>query len=309
MRGQAVAAATATASMLIAVLAGQSTAPRTAEGRPDLQGIWDYSTMTPLERPTGLARKKFFTKAEAAAYEKGAAARDFTDLPKLEQQVHADLIGDLATVEHGTLDPSRRTSLIVTPSNGSIPLTPKAAARRAARRKARNLPPDGPEALPLSDRCLNDVAGPPLIPTSYNNIMQIVQTPDYVMIESEMVHDARIIPLDARPHLPRTIREWNGDSRGWWEGDTLVIDTTNFRNVNALGTATAALHVTERLALVDGRSLLYEFTVRDRAAYTRPWSGAFTIHRTEARLYEFACHEGNYSIVGMLKGARAQERK
>ena len=292
---------------LSGVIAGQSTVPRAPDGHPDLQGVGDYSTMTPLERPKAFARRKFFTKAEAEAFERGAAERDFNDLPKLEQQVNADLVGDLATVEQGTLDPSMRTSLIVAPSNGQMPLTAKAVALRAARRKARALPPDGPEALRLSDRCLPDVAGPPLLPTSYNNNIQIVQTADYLMIETEMIHDARIIPLDRRPHLPRTIREWNGDSRGWWEGETLVIDSTNFRSVNALGAATVALHVTERLTRIDQKSLRYEFSVADPAAFTRPWSGSYTIRQASAPIYEFACHEGNYSIAGMLRGARAQD--
>ena len=298
----------ASVPLLAAALAGQSMVPRTPDGHPDLQGIWDYSTITPLERPKEFARKKLFTKAEAEAFERGSAARELKELPPLEQKLNADLVGDLSTADEGHLDPSMRTSLIVDPPNGRIPpLTANATARRAARRKARKLPPDGPEALRLSDRCLPDVAGPPLIPTSYNNNLQIVQTADHLIIATEMIHDARIVPLDGRPHLPRTMREWNGDSRGWWEGDTLVVESTNFRSVSALGAATAALHVVERLTRVDGRSLLYEFTITDPGAYTKPWSGAFTIHRTDAPMYEFACHEGNYSIVGMLRGARAQD--
>ena len=308
MRHRAVAALTI-ALMLAAAIAAQSRLSRTPDGRPDFQGVWDYSTITPLERPKELGRKKVFTKAEADAFSRSSAERDFKDLPKLEQQVNADLIGDLATVEQGPLDPSMRTSLIVSPSSGRIPLTAKAVARRAARRQARKLPPDGPEALTLGDRCLPDVAGPPVLPTSYNSNIQIVQTADYLMIETEMIHDARIIPLDGRPHLPRTIREWNGDSRGWWDGETLVIDSTNFRNVNALGAATAALHVTERLTRIDEKSLLYEFSVADPAAFTRPWSGSYTIRKASALMYEFACHEGNYSIAGMLSGARAQDKR
>ena len=297
------------ASTLAAPLIAQPGVPRTPEGRPDLQGVWDYSTITPLERPKEFARKKVFTRAEAEAFAKGAAERDFNDLPKLEQQLNADLVGDLATVESGPLDVSLRTSLITAPSDGRMPLTRNAIALRAARRKARLVPPDGPEALRLSDRCLPDVAGPPLLPTSYNSNIQIVQTADYVMIESEMIHDARIIPLDGRPHLAGRLREWNGDSRGWWEGDTLVIDSSNFRSVNSLGAATDALHVTERLTRVGERSLRYDFTVADRAAFTRPWSGSYTFRKTDALIYEFACHEGNYSILGMLRGARAGDRQ
>jgi hypothetical protein len=298
-----------TAAATLPVFAGQAALPRTEDGHPDLQGVWDYATITPFERPKAFAGKKVFTKAEAEAFTRGSAQRDFAELPKLEQQVNADLVGDLATVESGVLDRSLRTSLIVSPANGQIPLTKKALALQAKRRKARRLPPDGPEALRLSDRCLPDVAGPPLIPTSYNNNIQIVQTADYVVVETEMIHDARIIPLDGRPHLPHALREWNGDARGHWEGDTLVVDTTNFRSLNALGSATAAVQVRERLTLVDAQSLRYDFTVTDRAAYTRPWSGSYTFRKTDALMYEFACHEGNYSIAGMLSGARAQDKK
>ncbi len=307
MRPGALAAAVAALCASVA-LAGQSGVPRAPDGHPDLQGVWDYATMTPLERPKELAGRRFFTKAEADAFTRGSAERLLNGLPKIEQQLNADLIGDLATGEEGPLDPSMRTSLIVAPSNGRMPLTKKALALRAARRKAAQAPPDGPEAMRLSDRCLPDVAGPPLLPTSYNNNIQIVQTADYLMIETEMIHDARIIPLDGRPHLPPTLREWNGDSRGRWQGDTLIIDTTNFRSVSSLGAATAALRVLERLTPLDERSLLYEFTVTDRAAFTQPWSGAYTIRRTDSLIYEFACHEGNYSIAGMLRGARAQEK-
>ncbi len=295
--------------VLTLTLAGQSAVPRTPDGQPDLQGTWSYATMTPLERPKELARKPLFTKAEAEAYERAAPARDLADLPPLERKLNADLVGDFATLDVGHLDPSLRTSLIVDPPNGVIPpLTRQAKARKDARSKARKLPPDGPEAMRSSDWCLHDVAGPPLLPTAYNNFIQIVQTSDYVMIETEMIHDARIIPLDGRPHLPATFREWNGDSRGRWDGDTLVIDTTNFRAPNALTDATAALHVVERLTRVDERSLRYEFSVTDPGAFTKPWAGAYTIHTTQAPMYEFACHEGNYSIAGMLRGARAQEK-
>jgi hypothetical protein len=299
--------ATMTAAATLPVFAGQAALPRTLDGHPDLQGVWDYATITPFERPKAFANKKVFTKAEAEAFSRGTANRNFDDLPKLEQQVNADIVGDLASLEQGPLDPSLRTSLIVEPPDGKMPLTPNAKARMAARAKAKKVPPDGPEALSLSTRCLPDVAGPPLLPVAFNSYVQIVQTADYLVIETEMIHDARIIPLDARAHLPRSIREWNGDSRGRWNGDTLIIDTTNFPMKNAMPESTDALHVVEHLTRTGERALLYEFTVTDRAAFTRPWSAAYTFRRTDALMYEFACHEGNYSIVGMLKGARAQE--
>ncbi len=294
--------------MVAAAAAGQSPALRTIEGHSDLEGIWDYSTITPLERPKEFAARRLFSNAQAEVFERGTADRALKALPKLERQLNADLVGDFSTVDEGHLDSSMRTSLIINPRNGKLPpLTASAKARQRARRKAHKFPPDGPEALRLSDRCLPDVAGPPLLPTAYNNNVQIVQTDDYVVIATEMIHDARIIPLDGRPHLSKTVREWNGDSRGWWEADTLVIDTTNFRPVNALESATAGLHVVERLRRLDERSVLYAFTVTDRAAFTRSWSGSYTLRKSRAAMYEFACHEGNYSIVGMLRGARAQE--
>ena len=291
-------------------LGGQSAPQRTPDGHPDLQGVWDYSTITPLERPKEFARKKVFTKAEADAFSRSTVKRAFDDMSELEQKVNADIVGDLATVEQGPLDPSLRTSLIVDPPDGKIPpLTRKAKARMSARAMAKKLPPDGPEMLNFSTRCLPDVAGPPLFPGSFNSYVQIVQTDDYLMIETEMIHDARIIPLDGRPHVPKAIREWNGDSRGWWEGDTLVIETTNYRSKNAMPESTDALQVVERLTRGSDRSLLYEFTVTDPTAFRKPWSAAYTLRRTDAQMYEFACHEGNYSIVGMLRGARALDRQ
>jgi len=302
--------------MLTAVVAvttvseAQSRLPRTADGRPDLQGIWNYATVTPLERSKDFTERAFFTEAEAREFERTVPEREFKDLPEIEQKLNADLVGDLETAARGRIDPSLRTSLIVDPPDGKLPpLTPEGHARREARRAARKLPPDGPEMMRLSERCLPDVAGPPLLPTPYNNYLQIVQTPRYVTIVTEMIHEARIVPLDGRPHLPPHIRLWNGDSRGRWNGDTLVIDTTNFAHHAPDASTTASLHVVERFTRVGERSLLYEFSVDDPASFTRRWSGAFTIHRSDEPMYEFACHEANYSMDGMLRGARAQDKQ
>jgi hypothetical protein len=203
----------------------------------------------------------FFTAPEAAAFERGDADRLLKYLPELEQKLNSDLVGDFNTSDRGRIDPSRRTSLLVDPPDGRLPpVTPEEKARREKASKARKEPPDDPEVLNTSTRCLPDVAGPPLLPTDYNNNVQIVVTPHHVVIATEMVHEARIVPLDGRPHLPARIREWDGDSRGHWDG-------------------------------------------------AAPWSGTYTFHRTTNRIYEFACHEANYSIVNMLKGARLQERQ
>ena len=297
------------ALFLTAVLQSQARLPRMADGRPDLQGIWDYATMTPLERPKGFEDRAFFTEAEASAFERGAGARLIESLPEKERALNSDLTGDLAAVELGRLDPSRRTSILVDPYDGQLPpQTDEAKARQAARRKARELPPDGPEALRLGERCLPDTAGPPILPVSFNSLLQIVQTPSFVAIVTEMTNEPRIVPLDGRPHLPAGITSWNGDSRGRWDGDTLVIDTTNFLDRMAVGGTTASLHVVERLTRTGRDALRYEFTVDEPSEFTRPWSGSYTIHRTANQMFEFACHEGNYSIVGMLRGARVQDR-
>jgi hypothetical protein len=279
------------------------------DGRGLLDGMWDYSTMTPLERTDEFANRAFFTEAEAAAFERGDSDRLLHDLPELEQKLNADLVGDSSTADRGRVGPSRRTSLLIDPPDGKLPPpTPQEKTRRQNASKARKEPQDDPEVLPASARCLPDFAGPPLLPTDYNNNVQIVVTPSHVAIVTEMIHETRIVPLDGRPHLPRGIVEWDGDSRGRWEGDTLVIDTTNFAQKSLFADGPSTLHVVERLTAVGASSLRYEFTVEEPARSTAPWSGTYTLHRTTNRMYEFACHEGNYSIVGMLKGARAQQR-
>jgi hypothetical protein len=298
------------AAAVAALSADQWRIPRTADRRPDLQGIWDYATVTPLERSKDFSERAFFTEAEAREFERSAADREYTDLPEIERKLNADLVGDLETTARGRIDPSRRTSIVIDPPDGKLPpLTPKGQAARDSRRAARKVPPDGPEVMRISERCLPDAAGPPLLPTSYNNYVQIVQTPRNVLISTEMVHEARVIPLDGRPHLPPHIREWNGDSRGRWDGDTLVVETTNFAHHAPDSSNTDVLQVIERFTRVGERSLLYEFSVDDPATFTKRWSGAFTMHKTDEPMYEFACHEANYSMAGMLRGARAQEQQ
>lgn len=302
----------AAALSAITVVSGvtEKAVSRTADGHPDLQGIWDNSTVTPLERPAPFAERAFFSEQEAA---------DFERLPQyLERAVARVGIDEVTTTgeingiwtETRRVGPDRRTSLIVDSANGRMPpLTPQARARlEAFTRGRKEHHADDPEDLPLAERCLLWGADPPLVPVSYNNNLQIVQTRDYVMVFSEMVHDARLIPLDGRPHLPATIQQWKGDSRGRWDGDTLVVDTTNYTDKTRFQGSGTGLHVVERFTRTNRDILRYDFTVEDPAAFARPWSGRLWMRKTEDRIFEYACHEGNYSMTGILRGARAMER-
>ncbi|HET9217026.1 MAG TPA: hypothetical protein VFR18_08610 [Terriglobia bacterium] len=285
--------------------------PRTNDDPPDLQGIWSNATLTPLERPPELAGKPFFTPDEAAAFEKQMRERNNGD--RRDANAAADLaVGyndfwwDRGTRVVSTL----RTSLIVDPPDGRIPpLTPDAQKRAAARAEARRLhPADGPEDLSLADRCIAR-PGPPMLPAGYNNNHQIVQTADYVVIFSEMMHDARIIPLTARSRLPGNVRQMFGNSLGHWEGETLVIETTNFTNKTNFRGAGENMRLTERLTRVDAETLLYQFTIDDPESFAKPWSGEIPMKKTEGPILEYACHEGNYSMVNTLGAAREEEKK
>ena len=300
----------AIALALLPVAAMGQITPQMSDNSPDLQGIWSNATITPLERPQDLAGKPFFTREEAAAYEKQVRARNDGDRrdanPDADLAVgYNDFWWDRGTTVVSTL----RTSLIVDPPDGRIPpLTPEAQKKAAARAEARKLrPADGPEDLSLADRCIAR-PGPPMLPAGYNNNHQIVQTPEYVMILSEMMHDARIIPVDSRPHLPGTVRQLFGDSRGHWEGDTLVVETTNFTNKTNFRGAGQNMRLTERFRRIDQDTLLYQFTVDDPESFQRPWSGEIPMKRVSGPIIEYACHEGNYSLVNTLTAARAAEK-
>ena len=205
----------------------------------------------------------------------------------------------------------RRTSLIIDPPDGRVPpLTPAARARIAARRaRTQNGPADNPEDRPIQERCLVFGAGPPLLPGPYNNNMEIVQTPGALVVLSEMIHDARIVALDGRPAPPPSIRSWLGSSRGHWDGDTLSVETTNFPEAVSFRGSDEQLRVLERFTLVGPDTLRYEFTIDDPTAFTQRWTGAFTMSRTRDRIYEFACHEGNYGLMNILRAARAEEQQ
>ena len=302
--------------------AGTWTPTRTPDGQIDLEGVWDFSTITPLERPTGLGDKQTFTDAEAANFEREENLRQNRDLIDPKKGGGQYLPGSVIPYnefwyERGSkIVGSKRTSLIVDPPDGRIPpLTPEAAKRLDAQAAAARdeqlglVRADSPESRSLADRCiLGFNAGPPMTPGAYNNHVQISQAPGLVTLVVEMVHDARIIPVDGRPHLPGSIRQYKGDSRGRWEGRTLVIDTTNFLRETSFRGSSANMHLVERLTRVDADTLLYEFTVEDPKTWTRPWTAAVPMKRVDAPMYEYACHEGNYALRNILSGARAQEK-
>ncbi len=300
-------------------------APRTPWGDPDLGGVWDYWTFTPLERPEEFAERATLTAEEAAVVARegnaAALARDLAAPPgdpgAYSQAVWTDRARATALTQ---------TALIVDPPDGRIPpLTPEAEAREEARLAGDGQPvrirvgghgAAGPEERGLAERCLLGFStGPPLLPGGYNNNVQIFQTPDAVALLIEMNHDVRVAPLDGRPALTGGIRQWLGSSRARWEGDTLVVDTRNFTGRTAsfsltglaLGSA-EGLRLEERFTRVDGDTLLYEFTVDDPASFTRPFSGRLPMKRSSLPLYEYACHEGNYGMENLLRGARAEER-
>jgi hypothetical protein len=307
--GRLLTLATAALTLAVAVQA-QSTVPRTPDGHPDLQGFWNNGIITPLQRPAALAAKPFFTPEEAAAFENGSIERFRQNRGEIETITNGE-VNELYQDGTRVVGRDRRTSLIVDPPDGRVPaLTPAAKARAAARdTREKNEPFDDPESFIASERCLLWGAGPPMIPAPYNNYLEIVQSPHAVVIANEMIHDARVVPLDGRPHLPASLRQWKGDSRGHWEGDALVIETTNFSDRTTVLGSGPGLRVVERLTRVAADELQYEFTVHDPESFTQPWTARWILTRAGGPLYEYACHEGNYSIVNIIKGARAAERE
>jgi hypothetical protein len=288
---------------------------------PDLSGLWSFATLTPLERSKDAPDKEFLTEEEAAQIEHRTAQDRFVD--------RAPAAGNPGTYNKFWVDfgsqvvATRRTSLVVDPPDGRVPpLTPEAQKREDAM-YARRQAAANPEDLPIWDRCIIGFnAGPPIIPSGYNNNLRLFQTADSVAILTEMVHDVRIVHLDGRPRLSPQLRQWRGDSHGRWEGDTLVIETENFTNKGTGtlpldrefarpglgGIASDRLHLTERFRRLDADTLVYEFTMNDPAIWTRPWTVSTTMRRSEEPIYEYACHEGNYGMFGILSRARAQEK-
>jgi hypothetical protein len=335
------------ATLLVAVstaLSGQSrpSLSRTPDGHPDLQGVYDLATLTPLERAAG--QPLVLTDEEAARLEKQVAERKFrAGLPSKGDREAPPVGGDGSTgaagnvggynnfwIDNGTryvmVDGRKRMSIIVDPPDGRIPALTAEARQRAAARTAQTTSDqqsreddpgfdptpgvyDDPERRPLGERCLlgfGSTSGPPALPVLYNNLHQIVQTTDTVLIVNEMVHDVRVVRLNA-PHLPSTMRRWMGDSVGRWEGDTLVVDTTNFTDKTRFRGSSENLHVVERFTRLDPKTLLYRFTIDDAATWASAWTGEYTWPTTDEHLYEYACHEGNYALGNILRGARLKE--
>ena len=310
----AVIAVVALTPILSAAQSANTVPSRTPWGDPDLQGIWNNATTTPLERPDDLGGQELLTDEERAARdEAGDRAR--------EQRGETPGTGETGSYNNFWTERGIRlagTSLIVDPPDGRLPpLTPEAHNRRTSPEAQRladvrrgRLPADSWEQLDLSDRCIW-YRGIPSFPTGYNNNYHIVQNPDYVAILQEHIHDVRFIPLDGRPHVAQAIRQYAGDSRGHWEGETLVVETTNFTNKafirNFNGDLSEALHVVERFTRIGPTTLDYEFTVNDPRTWTRPWKGSLPMARIEGPMFEYACHEGNYGLTNILAGSRAQE--
>jgi hypothetical protein len=314
------------------------TIPRTADGRPDLQGTYDIASMTPLEREAGTPL--VMTKEDAAKLEKVRADRvKRAAAPSNGERSAPPAGGDGSTgaagnvggynnfwvdngTEYYTIDGQKRMSIIVDPPDGRLPPTTPEGRERLARvarptSDAQENDPgfegptayDDPERRPLGERCLlgfGSTSGPPSLPVLYNNFHQIVQTPSTVLILTEMVHDGRIVRMNAE-HLPPTIRKWMGDSVGRWEGDTLVVDTTNFTEKTRYRGSSETLHVVERFSRIDAKTLRYQFTIDDPRTWTRSWSGEEAWPATDALMYEYACHEGNYALGDILRGARLRE--
>jgi hypothetical protein len=296
------------------------TPPRTADGHPDLQGVWTNVTLTKLERPKDFEGKATASDAEAKVYEQ----KDADDLKKEDGASDGPIIaaaGSSGTggyntlfVDHGTelarVDGVKRTSLIIDPPDGKIPpLTPEARERNAGMRRPNSY--DSVKDRPLSERCLigfGSTAGPPMLPVLYNNTYQIVQTSDYVMILIEMIHDARIVRLNGT-HAPANVRQWFGDSIGHWEGDTLVVDTTNFTDKTRFRGSSENLHVIERFTRVGPQTILYKATVDDPTTFSKNWTLEYPFTSTAGPIYEYACHEGNYAMTDILGGAREMEKR
>jgi hypothetical protein len=289
------------------------TPKRTADGQPDLEGVWTNSTLTPLERPAEFAGKEFLTEQEATDYVKRLLQQVNTDRRDGGAQVDVNRSYNEFWRDRGNnVVADRRTSLIVDPPDGRIPpLTPESQKRvEETRAYMQDHATDGPQGRSLAERCIAwTTAGPPMLPGPYNNDVQIFQAREQVVILNEMIHDARVIPLDGRPHLNSDIREWQGDSRGHWEGNTLVVDTTNFNGQNSFRGSDANLHLTERFTRVAPNLIQYEFTIDDPTAFTKSWTARIPLNKTPDRVYEYACHEGNYALTDILAGARAAEKK
>jgi hypothetical protein len=314
-----------TAALCVMPLVAQTTAktpprkawtqPHTPDGQPDLQGTWTNATITPFERPVELTGKASLNADEAAKLEEQAAGNRVDRAPKE---------GDVGNYNQFWFDSgtkvvkTRQTSLVIDPPDGRVPVRPEAEAKREYNMAHNG---DSYEYMSLWDRCITRGVPGAMFPAGYNNAYQIVQIAGYVMILSEMIHNARIIPLDGRPHLPASLRQWDGDSRGHWDGNTLVVDTVNYNGRGQISTSAAggrikgiqqskSLHVVERFTRTDADTILYEVSIDDPTVYTKPWKVSIPLGRDpEYTIYEYACQEGNYAMTDILNGARVEEKE
>jgi hypothetical protein len=302
-------------------------APRTPDGHPDFQGVWSNNSATPLERPKIVEGRAFLTDQEVAALKKKAAElfdNGNSDAAFFDQVFEAVLsnvkgvktgfkstdgeTGDYNSVWTESRDWDNRTSLITDPADGRLPpMTPQAIDTQRARLAAPRGLPAGPEDRALSERCIT--YGTPQLVAGYQSYRQIVQAPGTVAIMTEMIHDTRVIPLDGAPHLPPTVETWDGDARGHWEGDTLVVDSTNFKPGAFRNVSTEKLHVVERYTRTSPETLAWEVTINDPGVWTKLWTAKILLRRADKAIFEYACHEGNYALMDILAGARREEQQ
>ena len=285
--------------------------PQTSDGRststtpwgdPDFQGKWSFATITPLERPGEFAGRERLTDEEVATLNLNALTRGDELPPPGDPGAYNAFWFDRG-------ESTGRTSLIVDPTDGRIPFTRDGRDRVNSRRALLDRPAHGPEDRSPGERCVHHTkAGPPMSAGGYNNNLRLLQTPDYVVVWTEQIHDTRMIPMDGRPSIADNIRQWMGDSRGYWQGQTLVVETTHFNGKAGYQGSSAELRLVERFTRTDANTLIYAYTIEDPASYTRPWTASISMESMNADLYEFACHEGNYGMVGILAGARADEK-
>ena len=300
----------------IPIMAAAQEMPRTAWGEPDLQGVWDFRTLTPLQRPEDSGDKAFLTAEEAAEREQAEVDRNISLWEQAPRTTEAG--GNVGGYNNFWMDrgtsviETLRTSLIIDPPNGRLPeLTEKGEARARINRGSFTVEfPESYTDLNSYDRCIQGFnAGPPITPAAYNQNVQIFQTPDRLVMLTEMVHTARIIPLDGQPHLDDRVQQWSGDSRGHWEGDTLVVETKNFAEKRAWRGSTDNMTLVERFRRLDADTLEYEYTVTDLDNWKVPWTVNLPMVRSDLPVFEYACHEGNYAMPNILAGARALERQ
>jgi hypothetical protein len=325
MRPRFLALLAALTTLTIASAAGQGTSPavkaknwsvpRTADGQPDLQGIWTNATITPLERPAAFNAKAVATDEEATKFEKQNNDGLYGDKRSTNAESDRDHAYNSLFFDRGTelarVDGVKRTSLIIDPPDGKLPTMTAEGQKRASERLRQFQRYDRVQDRPLGERCLmgfGSTSGPPMLPVLYNNNYQIVQTPQTIMILVEMVHDVRYIHLDRKEHLPSAARQWMGDSIGHWEGDTLVVDTTNFTDKTRFRGTAQNLHVIERFTRADAGTILYKATIDDPATYTKQWTMEYPFLATQGPIFEYACHEGNYAMPDILGGARKSDQ-